>query len=278
MKVETENQANLDDIIFQDRNKAYGAYSLRSEYHLRVKKAVTLGVSLFGIALLTPLLWAKVKGEDNREIIATVTSVELPPPPEKVKPIEPELPKPSEPAPQVATLRVLPPEIVPDDQETEVMMTQDEITKADVAISNVTQEGVDGELPPVDIDEAGKGTGAVEPPVAIATPEAVEVFTSVEQMPTFSGGMDALAKYLSKNLRYPRGAADAGVQGKVYVSFVVGRDGEISKIELLKGIGFGCDEEATRVIKGMPKWIPGKQSGRAVMCKFTLPIAFTLSE
>jgi protein TonB len=278
MKVETENQANLDDIIFQDRNKAYGAYSLRSEYHLRVKKAVSLGVSLFGIALLTPLLWAKVKGEEEKVYIYATPLPQFSPPPEKVKPIEPELPKPSEPAPQVATIRVLPPEIVPDDQETEVMMTQDEIEKADVAISNVTQEGIDGELPPVDIDEASKGTGAVEPPVAIATPEETDVFTTVELMPAFNGGMDALAKYLSKNLRYPRGAADAGVQGKVYVSFVVGRDGEISKIELLKGIGFGCDEEARRVIKGMPKWIPGKQSGRAVMCKFTLPIAFTLSE
>jgi periplasmic protein TonB len=85
-----------------------------------------------------------------------------------------------------------------------------------------------------------------------------------------------LAKFLQKNLRYPNPASNAGVSGKVYVQFVVGQDGAISKVDILKGLGFGCDEEAERVIKLMPRWAAGKQSGRAVAVKFTLPINFQL--
>lgn len=82
--------------------------------------------------------------------------------------------------------------------------------------------------------------------------------------------------FLGKNLTYPRSAASAGVGGKVFVSFVVNTDGSLTDIQVLKGIGFGCDEEAVRVINKMPHWKPGKQSGRAVRVKYNLPITFTL--
>jgi periplasmic protein TonB len=90
--------------------------------------------------------------------------------------------------------------------------------------------------------------------------------------------MNALLKFLQKNLHYPTPAVNANVTGKVYMQFVVGQDGNISKVDVLKGIGFGCDEEAERVVKSMPKWSPGRQSGRAVSVKFTLPISFQLAE
>ena len=98
----------------------------------------------------------------------------------------------------------------------------------------------------------------------------------VEQQPEFSGGMAALGQYLSKNLRYPAAAQRANVAGKVFVSFVVNTDGSIQDVQILKGLGFGTDEEAQRVVKGMPKWRPGKQSGRPVRVKYNLPINFTL--
>ncbi|MBC8153948.1 MAG: energy transducer TonB [Bacteroidetes bacterium] len=105
-----------------------------------------------------------------------------------------------------------------------------------------------------------------------------EVFLVVEQNPEPQGGFSSLNDYLGQNLRYPEAAQKANVQGKVFVSFVVAADGGISDVQILKGLGFGCDQEAVRVIKQMPNWKPGQQSGRAVKVKFNLPIAFTLDE
>lgn len=103
-----------------------------------------------------------------------------------------------------------------------------------------------------------------------------EIFLVVESQPSFPGGDDALYKYLADNLRYPREAREAGIQGRVFVSFVVEKDGSISNVKVLRGIGGGCDEEAVRVVLGMPKWIPGKQRGIPVRVQFNLPIKFTL--
>ena len=137
--------------------------------------------------------------------------------------------------------------------------------------------------------ETAQGTGDVEvimaPETAAPTVQekAVEAnvkteapFLVVEQQPEYPGGMDALRNFLSKNLNYPHSAASAGVSGRVFVSFVVNTDGSLTDLEVLKGIGFGCDEEAIRVMQKMPHWKPGKQSGRAVRVKYNLPISFTL--
>jgi protein TonB len=98
----------------------------------------------------------------------------------------------------------------------------------------------------------------------------------VEQQPEFPGGTAEMYKYLSKNIKYPSAASRANVSGRVFMSFVVNTDGSIQDVSVLKGLGFGCDEEAIRVVKAMPKWKPGKQSGRAVRVKYNLPINFQL--
>ena len=103
-----------------------------------------------------------------------------------------------------------------------------------------------------------------------------EIFKVVEQMPGFPGGDKARIKFLIENLKYPEDARKKGIQGRVYVSFVVEKDGLISNIELLRGIGGGCDEEAMRVVSIMPNFEPGLQRGKSVRVKFTLPIKFTL--
>lgn len=108
-------------------------------------------------------------------------------------------------------------------------------------------------------------------------PVVEEIFDVVEEQASFPGGMDALKKYLGDNLKYPPMAKESGVQGKVYVQFVVFKDGNVGDIKVLRGIGSGCDEEAIRVVKGMPKWEPGKQRGRSVSSRFTLPINFRLN-
>ncbi|MDP4207174.1 MAG: TonB family protein [Bacteroidota bacterium] len=108
--------------------------------------------------------------------------------------------------------------------------------------------------------------------------EKEEIFQQVEQMPDYPGGTDALSKFLSENIKYPKTAAEMGISGRVYVKFVVNKQGEISNVSVLRGIGGGCDEEAVRVVKMMPNWKPGKQNGMPVNTYFTLPIVFRLSE
>ncbi len=106
--------------------------------------------------------------------------------------------------------------------------------------------------------------------------EEEKVFTVVEQDPEFPGGMEALLKYLAQNIKYPPLARDNGITGKVFVTFVVERDGSIANVKLLRDIGGGCGAEAIRVVKSMPKWNPGKQRGKAVRVQFNLPVNFTL--
>ncbi len=107
--------------------------------------------------------------------------------------------------------------------------------------------------------------------------EAVdEIFTIVEDQPTPNGGMSAFYQYVQKKLKYPAQARRMGIEGKVFVQFVVDKDGTLTEVKAVKGIGAGCDEEAVRVISGAPKWKPGKQRGRSVKVRMILPITFKL--
>lgn len=103
-----------------------------------------------------------------------------------------------------------------------------------------------------------------------------DVFVIVEEMPSFPGGQDAMMKYIGANFKYPQEAIDNGIQGTVFVTFVVERDGSITGVKTLRGIGSGCDEEAVRVVQSMPKWTPGKQRGKEVRVQYNLPIRFKL--
>ncbi len=103
-----------------------------------------------------------------------------------------------------------------------------------------------------------------------------EIFTIVETMPSFPGGQEKLMHYLATNIKYPQIARESNVQGRVYLSFVVEPDGSVSNVKVLRGIGAGCDEEAMRVVKAMPKWSPGKQRGKAVRVSYNLPVNFKL--
>lgn len=106
--------------------------------------------------------------------------------------------------------------------------------------------------------------------------EEEEIFTIVEEMPGFPGGEKALFEYLAKNTDYPAMAADAGIQGVVYVTFVVDTDGKVKDARVLRGIGGGCDKEALRVVNSMPSWAPGRQRGKNVKVQYNLPIRFIL--
>lgn len=103
-----------------------------------------------------------------------------------------------------------------------------------------------------------------------------EIFQIVEEMPTFPGGEQKLLEYVAKNVKYPQIARESGIKGRVFISFVVEPDGSVSNVKVLRGIGGGCDEEAMRVVKSMPKWKPGKQRGKAVRVSYMLPVNFQL--
>jgi protein TonB len=106
--------------------------------------------------------------------------------------------------------------------------------------------------------------------------EEMQIFMVVESMPEFPGGEAALYKYLGENIKYPQMAKESGIQGRVFVTFVVERDGKVTDVRVLRGIGGGCDEEAIRVVQSMPKWAPGKQRGKSVRVQYNLPVKFTL--
>ncbi len=103
-----------------------------------------------------------------------------------------------------------------------------------------------------------------------------EFFITVEKMPSFPGGEEELMKFLAENLEYPQDAREKGIQGKVYVTFIVEADGSVSNVKVLRDIGGGCGDEAARVVKTMPKWEPGKQKGKAVRVQYNLPVKFVL--
>jgi protein TonB len=103
-----------------------------------------------------------------------------------------------------------------------------------------------------------------------------EILEFVEQMPEFPGGEEALFAYIQKNLKYPQQAVDANTTGRVTINFVVNDDGSITDVKLARGIGYGCDEEAIKIVRGLPRWNPGKQNGKKVRVAYSLPITFQL--
>lgn len=131
----------------------------------------------------------------------------------------------------------------------------------------------------IDLDMEVTEETVIEEVVFEEVPEeevADEIFTVVEDQPTPPGGMQAFYKYVGKNMKYPAQARRMGIEGRVFVQFVVDKDGTITEVQAIKGIGAGCDEEAERVLRNAPKWKPGKQRGRAVKVRMVLPITFKL--
>lgn len=156
-----------------------------------------------------------------------------------------------------------PPEVPEVTTVLEVVADDKEITNELVVNAEVTDDTKNIEITPVVIEEEEDET-------------ETQIFTVVENDPEFPGGMEALYKYLAQNIKYPQLARDNGITGKVYVTFVVEKDGSIANPKVLRDIGGGCGQEAIRVVKSMPKWTPGKQRGKAVRVQFNLPVNFSL--
>ncbi|MCR5658385.1 MAG: TonB family protein [Bacteroidales bacterium] len=148
-------------------------------------------------------------------------------------------------------------------QTTQLEIVQDDVEVEDIEINaEVDQQEVIEEYVPVEVEEEEV--------------QEQEIFQIVEEMPAYPGGDQKLMEYVAKNIKYPQIARETGIQGRVFVGFVVEPDGSVSNVKVLRGIGGGCDEEAMRVVKSMPKWKPGKQRGKAVRVSYMLPVNFKL--
>ena len=151
--------------------------------------------------------------------------------------------------------------------------------QAEAQTLNIVEDDVDVE-DELNIDAEADDETVVEDyePVEVDEPEVEEqeIFTVVEEQPSFPGGEQARMKYLQKNIEYPQMALESGIEGTVFVTFVVEPDGSVTDVRILRGIGGGCDEEALRVVRNMPKWKPGKQRGKSVRVQFNMPIRFKL--
>jgi len=257
------------DVVFTDRNKTYGAYELRRDNGRNTRNALIIGIILFVFAISFNTILNMIEGfiPAAKEKVKITNVVLSPPPVDLKKPPPP--PPPEPPKPKVDQVKFPPPVVKPDVEVKEKPPTIEELKVADPGQKNLKGD----KNADVTIDEP---VGNSDQKVTEEDPN--KIFTSVEQVPEFPGGLEAFGKYLGKNIRYPAVARENNTQGRVIVSFVCERDGSLTDVKVARGIGDGCDEEAVRVIKASPKWKPGIQNGRPVRVAYSVPIAFTLSE
>ena len=280
------------DLIFQGKNKEFGAYQLRKDSEKRHTLAVIftiIGLVIVVLAVIGYSKWSDYQAEKaaaellaERERMSQIEMAqeeEIPEEePEEQKFEQPELPEVKEEV--LATVQVTQIAIVDEvKKENEVKDIQD-LKEEKTNFGTVNQEGQDD----ADKFQAVKEQVVVKPepvvveekPKEIEKPKPDEIFQAVEQPAEFPGGQSALMKWLSNNIRYPDAAQQNGVQGRVVVKFVVEKDGSISQASVVKGVDKDLDAEALRVVKRMPKWQAGKNNGQAVRSYFTLPVPFKL--
>lgn len=250
------NSPKLEDIIFEGRNKDYGAYHLRKLYNKNMIRAMMIAVFLFLAGVSAPLIASLFRHEAKVNIVDERIVDDLSPikKDEQIK----DLPKLQEKKRPVYSV----PRVTID-------------ADPDAGLDDLMDDAQN--KPPV--DTSGNVFIVDEPDVdkrIIDIPEIETPSTVVEEMPEFPGGEAARIRFLNENIVYPRQAREVGIEGKVFVTFVVEKDGSITGIALLRGIGGGCDEEALKAIKAMPKWKPGRQNGKEVRVQLNLPVNFIL--
>ncbi|MBY0542357.1 MAG: TonB family protein [Sphingobacteriaceae bacterium] len=264
-------------IVFNNRNKNYGAYELRSQSSTILMKALFSASALFIALFVAPVIYSHYN-PDEEVLVTRVIEINNPQVIHEMKKEEPKKAEPLKAEPikeKIKTVKFSANiKVVEDTKVNLPPPTTDELK--DVVIGGLTQDGVSGQenAMPSTITNGGGGGQAQEGLVD----NSVHNIAGVEVYPEFPGGMAAWAKFIQRNLRYPYMAQDANVQGKVYLSFVVEKDGSITDVSVLKGIGAGCDEEAMRVIKKSPKWKAGQQNNQTVRVRYTMPISYTLTQ
>ncbi|MEZ3590076.1 MAG: energy transducer TonB [Muribaculaceae bacterium] len=268
------------DIVFEGKNKDFGAYEMRKGSDSRHNKAMIVVVIFIAAAFLIPLLVDTVlpKAEERPEDVTEQAMVALADEQvEEEDQQEENQERYEEEKPEVLpeevlnTVKVTELAIVDDDQvkKEDEIKTQDELKETQTAFGQTDfDKGTDDR----NVVREHKDEIVVEE----KKPEPEKVFTAVEQMPQFPGGEGELMKYISSHIKYPPMAMENGVQGRVVVQFVVTKDGSVGQVKVMRGRDPDLDKEAVRVVKSLPKFIPGKMNGQAVNVWYTLPISFKL--
>ena len=266
------------DLLFENRNKEYGAYVLRQQTSTRNIISIIAVLILFAIVMAVMVAKNayddyKAKNMPHTQVVELTpwNDKKTEPKAERVEPIREEkiekiVEKVKSSIKFVAPVIKKDNEVNPEDE----MKTQDEIMSSKVAVGFANVIGNDESADVLRHKEA-LVTEPVKP-----REEENKVFEVVEQMPSFPGGSGALMQYLSKNTKYPPVAEENGIQGRVVCSFVIERDGSVSDVRIIKSVDPSLDKEAIRVVSSMPKWIPGRQNGQMVRVKYNLPVTFRL--
>lgn len=256
------NGSCINEIVFENRNKTYGAYVIRKEYDTALNKS-------FGIVVILILgligLFRLLSHENVRETLhkinekQVITPIDMTPSKAPEKAIE----TPAHKQPVVNPDHAKGPPVV-----TDSVVKQDTTKSAEPSKPQVISKGNPG-------TDTSRVTG--NKPGIEQKPAKVPTFLP-EHMPEFPGGEAALMDYLSTHIRYTSMALSAGIHGTMVLRFVVGIDGSITEIQVLKKLGAGCEAQATEVVKGMPKWKPGSMGGEPVPVYYTLPILYKLQD
>jgi periplasmic protein TonB len=260
-----------EDIVFEGRNKDYGAYPIRYSYPFNLTIASLLVVALFISIIIAPVLFREDQAPINAKPQTTKPDITIFDP---LPPIEHNIviPKPvvAKPVKIENAVPVITNEVV---EEKDMMSTTDEV-KEFLDNAYARTEGANIEITDVLPMETIAPAAPIETPVAVAPPEPAPA--PVVKAPEFPGGNKALVKWLSAHLNYPPMAQKMGIEGQVVVEFTVDMDGRVSDATIVKSLHRLCDQEAIRLVKSMPAWTPGESDGEKVVARRTLPIRFVL--
>lgn len=267
--------ASLDDIVFDGRNRHYGAYELRALYQRHVSRALVIATAILALILLFPLmaqLLAKVRP------VVVPTFVEA-----KPFQFDPTIPLPAITPPLAAVKPPTMPPQPPTVRNVAMVVAKEEAVEPDEKVPSQDEllEKQSGTRDSSGDPNAGKTVAAELPPGPEDAPTAElvnKVYISVEHMPELptGGGTAAIVGAIQRAVRYPSLALRNGVEGKVFVSFTVDAKGEVTDVKIVKGLGSGLDEETMRAIKTLPRFIPGKQNGNDVSVSFTVPVTYKI--
>jgi len=254
------------DIVFEGRNKIYGAYELRKSNTKTTVRALIIGSVVFSLAVAAPLIISLLPENDvdEKDNDIRLTTVKLPPKKEIVKP---NLPPPPPPAPKVDQVKFVKPVVAKTEE-----ITEEPPKIVELKEKKIGSESIKGNPDAVlTVDEpVGTGTAAV-----VEEDNNVYNTAGIEVKPDFPGGIEKFYRFVGNNYKTPE---EEGLKGKVYVTFVVEKDGSLTDIKVLRDIGYGTGAEAIRVLKKCPKWTPGEQNGKKVRVLYSLPITIQSAE
>lgn len=268
------------DIVFEGKNKEYGAYQMRATSaarHTRAIVSVIIAVAIILVFLILSVSGVFSKPEEEQIVTSTVqeiTSMEAEE--EEIIEEEEQFQLPPEPEEIIA-----PEEVANQQQVTDLLIVEDDKIEEDKQVKN-TEDVLENEaaVGALDITDGTNDLNKVivkEEVIAAPVVEDEPVsIAMVEQKPEFPGGEAAMYKWLGDNIVYPSAASEEGVQGRVVVEFVVGKDGSITNVRVVRPRHPALDKEALRVVKAMPKWVPGRNNGQPVKVTYTLPVTFKL--